>query len=112
MPRSYVYHWTHRTNLTSILTTGLDPAYSEGRAHLAWVCGPRRIGWALQHIAMRHGWEPDEMVLLKINGDLPCLRDSGRQYLYNTRDVIPPADILEVRMSHEGDFIPCRDDRG
>ena len=112
MPRSYVYHWTHRSNLPSIMREGIDPAYSEGRAHLSWVCGPRRIGWALAHIAQRHGWEPDDMVLLKVDGDLPSLRPTFMAYVYNSREVIPPASILECRMTHEGDFIPFNDPRG
>ena len=112
MPTSYVYHWTHRGNLESIMREGIDPAYSEGRAHLAWACGPRKIGWAMAHIALRHGWAPDELVLLKINGDIPALKASSTMWVFNTREVIRPVDILEVRMTHEGDFIPLHDPRG
>lgn len=112
MPTTYVYHWTHRENLASIMREGIDPAYSEGRSHQAWVCGPRRIGWALAHIAQRHGWGADDMVLLKVSGDLPHLKNTFLQWVYTTREVIRPVDILEVRMTHEGDFIPCHDPRG
>lgn len=62
----YLYHWTHKDNLPSIYGFGLDPARATGERLLVWACEESRIGWALCHIANRHGWHPDDMVLIRL----------------------------------------------
>lgn len=71
----FYYHWTSRSALDRIVWTGLDPDYAEGKLKVVWFCDYSRVAYALGHIAYRHGWTPDEMVLLRF----PCL---GVSYAY------------------------------
>jgi RNA:NAD 2'-phosphotransferase (TPT1/KptA family) len=96
MSRTYVYHWTHRGNLESIMATGLDPAYSEGRLPRVWVCGHHRIAWAMTHVATRHGWDPDDLVCLRIDASCVERKPTHLHYVYTCRDVIPPSAIVGV----------------
>lgn len=72
----YVYHWTHRNNLASIYADGLDPSYATGEKPWVWACVEARAAWALVHIATRHGWNPDEMVCIR----LVCREDEWEPY--------------------------------
>lgn len=64
---TYRYHWTHRHNLGSIMSEGLDPRRSHGALALVWSVEDERVEWARSHVAERHGWALRDMVLLRID---------------------------------------------
>lgn len=99
-----LYHWTHRKNLRSILRTGLDPRRSQGAADLVWACTDRRIGWALGHVAAKHGWPPDDMVLLEIDRDAGEWARTAWDNVFITPVVVPAANITRVRCGHTEDW--------
>lgn len=61
-----LFHWTHKDNVESITANGLDPEYATGAEEKVWCCDTMRIGWALSHVAARHGWNVSDMVLLYV----------------------------------------------
>lgn len=61
----FYYHWTHRDNVPSILTNGLDPNYSRGKLKSNWFCDFDKVAWALKHVSDNHGWSADELVLIR-----------------------------------------------
>lgn len=61
-----LYHWTHRDNLTSIARYGLDPSRATGELFAVWGCKRGRVDWARDHVASRHRWNPDDLVLLRV----------------------------------------------
>ena len=65
----FAYHWTHRDTLRGIIETGLDPAMAEGKLKVVWFCDSSKVGYALGHIAYRHGWPADDMVLIRFPRD-------------------------------------------
>ncbi len=100
----YFYHWTHRGNLGSVLAAGLDPVFSECKLPVVWFCDAARVGWALKHIAERHAWNPDEMVLLRF----PIIRvpyaHTAYHGVYTTNKVIRINRNCAVKESVLGDW--------
>lgn len=62
----YLYHWTDRRNLGSIIRHGLHPAYHRIKREQVWACEARRVQWAKRHTAKRHGVKLSELVLIRI----------------------------------------------
>lgn len=111
MLRDY-YHWTHKDNAESISRTGIDPAYSEGRMEVAWVCAARRVGWALCHVAQRHGWDPDDMVCFEVELHDGNVKRTCNDGVYTSASIIDPDAIVAVRVTHRGEFGVVRSLRG
>lgn len=101
----YVYHWTHRKNLRGIAGEGLNPKYATGKIKLVWACEPDRIGWALLHVCERHGWNPDDMILLRVQTGCMTWRRSAWQSVYNCASLVPPDMLDGVRMHQIGQFM-------
>lgn len=87
-PFSYFYHWTHKDNVGSILACGLDPEYAESKLPVIWFCEADRTAWALKHIAERHDWNPDEMVLLRFPTDKVPYAHTAYKGVFTTTRVI------------------------
>jgi hypothetical protein len=101
-----MYHWTHRLNLESILRKGIDPSYSEGKLQVVWSCGPQRIGWALAHVAQRHGWDCDDMACLEFESDGSDLIKTCLHRVYQTRVIVLPVRFRRVKLSVGENWIP------
>ncbi len=87
-PYAFFYHWTHATNIGSILACGLDPEYAEGRMPVVWMCEADRTGWALRHISERHAWNPDEMTLIRFPNDGVPYAHTAYNGVFTTNRVI------------------------
>lgn len=101
-----VYHWTHESNLGSIITHGVDPSFSEGKLLASWFCGPSRLGWALCHVANRHGWDPDEMICLRIEVDSSTLKRTCNTGVWTRTVATLPGDLKAVRFHQWEGFRP------
>lgn len=86
--QDYVYHWTHRSNVESILKSGIDPTYAEGKLKVVWFCDAERVGWALAHIGTRHGWDHDEMVLIRFPRSRYPFANTAFAGVYTTTAVV------------------------
>ena len=111
MNEKYVYHWTHRHNVASILARGLLPSYAHTCREEVWVCGVSRIAWALAHIAQRHGWSPDDMVCVRIRADRVNWTRTAFRGVWITRDVIPCSAMRGIKLSLIGPFVPSSEMR-
>lgn len=103
----YVYHWTHRNNLASILWTGLDPSYAEGKLKVVWFCDSDRVGWALAHIAARHGWNHDDMVLLRWPKYQTPFANTAFAGVYTTNKVVRLKGRSAVRCGILAEWVAC-----
>jgi hypothetical protein len=90
---TYMYHWTHRSNLASILATGLDPQYARGRLRAVWLCEESRVLWAAAHVAAGHQCEMDSLVLLRVRVDRLTLTRTCWPLVRTTAAVIRPRHI-------------------
>lgn len=86
----YLYHWTHRRNLRSILTRGLDPARTTGKRAVVWACERSRVLWAAAHVAANHGCAPDDLVLLRIWPVKDAWRHAPFPRVWTADAVVPP----------------------
>lgn len=93
----YLYHWTHRANLPSILATGIDPSYARGRLAAVWVCEPTRILWAASHVARGHECEMDSLVLLRVRVDALDLKRTCWPLVRTSAATISPRRICGVK---------------
>lgn len=92
----YLYHWTPRINVRSIMREGLDPVYSTGRQRRVWLAGYRRAQWACSHAAARHRVSPDEMVLLRVDVTRLKLTRTCWSDVRTSASVIDPARITQM----------------
>lgn len=103
----FVYHWTHKDNVVSILHYGLDPSYAEGRLRVVWFCEPERVGWALAHIAARHGWNHDDMVLIRWPKYQTPYAFTAFGGVYTTNTVVRLKAHCAVKSGILGNWIPA-----
>lgn len=101
-----LYHWTHVENLRPIEHNGLDPDYAEGRKKCVWLCEYGKIGWALCHIATRHGWEADSMICLQVRMLWADVRRSANDGVYTCAELIHPNKLDAVLYRIGGGWIP------
>lgn len=106
-PEEYVYHWTHRNNLASILYGGVDPSYAEGKVKVVWFCDHDRVGWALAHIAARHGWQHDEMLLLRWPKYQNPFANTAFAGVYTTNQVVRLKGHSAVKRGILADWTPA-----
>ena len=102
----YLYHWTHKANLASISERGLLPEMSETAQPEVWMGCEGRIAWGLSHIATRHAWNPDDMVLIRVKADKLSLIRTAYPGVFKCKDVIPPSKLRGVKMSLLEPFTP------
>jgi hypothetical protein len=50
-----LYHTTPAGRLASLLAHGILPALARGARPESWLHTPGRLGWAVRHVADRHG---------------------------------------------------------
>lgn len=102
MKTNFVYHWTHRRLLRSILRVGLSPTRSEGKQEKIWVCGYERLAWALAHVAQHHGWNADDMVCIRIESKGVALQRTAMTAVYTSRYGID-CIAMDAVLQHVGD---------
>jgi hypothetical protein len=95
MDHEYLYHWTRRKNVASIARRGLLTCRSEGKRPLVWACEGSRVAWALTHVADRHAWNPDDLVLIRLRVGAITFKHSAYAGAYHTATDIP-ADMIEA----------------
>jgi hypothetical protein len=61
-----VYHTTTLARLRSVLAFGNLPELSRGARKESWLHTPGRLGWALAHVAERHGAEQVVSIRLSV----------------------------------------------
>ena len=106
MNELFLYHWTHRRNLPDILPVGLLASYSHTARPEVWACSAARVGWALAHIAGRHGWDADDMVLIRIRADRCEWVRTAFSGVYVTRGNVSPDHFRGVKDGVLGAFKP------
>lgn len=99
-----LYHWTHESNLPSILSRGLDPEEATGELYAVWGCELPRLQWAQDHVASRHKWLPRDLVLLRVDVSTCRVYKTCWSGVFYTPVPIPP-DQITVR-SYSGRFVP------
>ena len=92
-----MYHWTHRSNLSSIAATGLDPQFARGKMRCVWLADRARIAWALAHVSAHHQVSPDEMVLLRVRVDGLTLVRTSWPLVLVCKSVVKPSKLAGVR---------------
>lgn len=74
------YHVTLNENFGSIARTGIDPAFSRGKAKVCWYADKLDlVSWAIAHISARRVISPASMSVYVIANDaLPFVRTKWR----------------------------------
>lgn len=101
-----LYHWTHYGNLPSILASGLDPSNATGELFAVWGCESQRADWACDHVASRHRWLPDNLVLLRIRVVGKRVYRTCWPGVFYTPELVYPKDIEVCRDRDISDPIP------
>jgi hypothetical protein len=92
-----LFHWTPRKNLAAILKRGLLPHYAVGNKRTVWACRRTKAAWALLHVAMRHGFDPDQFVLIEVKVTHSKIRKTCWRGVYTCDGGYPPERIVSVR---------------
>lgn len=88
-----LYHWTHRLNVKGIRVTGLDPAKATGELFAVWGCELQRVEWAKDHVASRHRWNRDDLVLLRVAVSGRRVYRTCWSGVYYTPELVPHSDV-------------------
>ena len=90
MQLNVIYHWTHRDNVESILRIGVDPSMATGELYAVWGCRLAKLCWAREHVCSRHGWSPEDVVLLRLDvRRYRCYRTAWPQVFYTPQHISP-----------------------
>jgi len=92
MPR-LLYHWTPRRTQSRVRREGLRSDLALGSLKAVWACSRSKIGWALSHVAARHGFTPDEFVLVQITVPRRQIRKSCWRGVYTCKRGYGPERI-------------------
>lgn len=105
---TYRYHWTHRANLASIATSGLDPSYANKKRRVVWMCGGSRVLWAVSHVSKCHECSPDDMVLLRLRVDGLRLDGTSWPDVVTSAARIAPSRLAVRTDALSGRFVSLR----
>lgn len=104
----YGYHWTHKSLLASVLETALDPEFAQGKMKVVWWCEWSKVGYALGHIAARHGWAPDDMVLIRFVKHTVPYANTAYPGIYTTAERIKLRSRAAVKLHVLGEWVTAR----
>lgn len=88
-----LYHCTPRRNKPSIRREGIDPAYSRSDTERSYYVTAGSLDWAIPHVAMRHGVDERDVIVLKCRVPRGWLTRFRRGVWYTTR--ILPVERIE-----------------
>jgi hypothetical protein len=90
-------HATPRANLAGIRQHGLLANKSKGKLKAVWLHSAHKSGWAYLHVAVRHGADLHQVVLLEVDVPRAWLRRNrrGLWFVKPGRDV-PPERIKRL----------------
>lgn len=106
-----LYHWTHRKNYRSIGRSGLLTSFALGRVPLVWACSERRVLWAVGHVAERHGWNHDDLILFRLYAPAMKWRRTCWRGVYTTGTDIPADLLVGVRFNFLDPFLHLNEPR-
>jgi RNA:NAD 2'-phosphotransferase (TPT1/KptA family) len=88
-------HGTPRRNLGSILRTGLRPDRARGKLKAVWLHTRARTDWAVTHVADRHGYEEEDIIVLEVELPRSAVRRACRG-IWICREVISPLCVVGI----------------
>ena len=88
-------HATPRRNLDSILRIGLRPDRARGKLKAVWLHTPARTDWAVMHVADRHGFEEEDIIVLEIELPRSAVR-RNRRGIWTCQAVISPLCVVGI----------------
>jgi hypothetical protein len=91
-----LYHTTPARTLAGILASGLLPGLSRGARPAVWLHARGRLGWALAHVARRHG--ADAVVSLRVRVPRAWLT-RRRRGVWTCGRAVPPGLIQAVNVA-------------
>ncbi len=91
-----LYHTTPARKLASILRYGIRPELARGARRESWLHTRGRLGWALDHVARRHGCTA--VVSLRVLVPRPGLT-RRRRGVWTTAAPIAPAAVQAVNVA-------------
>ena len=90
-----LYHTTPCHRLASILRNGIRPELARGARRESWLHTRGRLGWALDHVARRHG--SAAVVSLRVLVPRDCLT-RRRRGVWTTAAAIAPSGVQAVNV--------------
>lgn len=69
-----LYHVTPATNQESILASGVDPVFSQGKRQISWWVTRERLAWAIAHTALKHHVMVEDLVIFSTYRPLKNMR--------------------------------------
>lgn len=108
MKPDYLYHWTHKSNVASILASGLLPSFARGKMKVVWACDSTRVGWAVAHVASHHQCSPDDMVCLKLDVRGVNLKRSAWPQVYVNPHRYAPSRVVAILPTITGRWVSRR----
>lgn len=92
-----LYHVTSYARFCSISRSGLDPAFSEGKAPLVWLASKSKIEWGFLHVVKRHRVKLTDVVVIGFDVPRSWVRRSAKRGLWNSPRLIPAGRITSVQ---------------
>jgi hypothetical protein len=90
-----LFHFTPRTNLPSIMRTGIKLSRSKGRRRRIWLCGWPAYKWAWHHVADHQRCQLDDMAVVIVMAPESALK-CGRSHIYFCTVDIEPRRIIVI----------------
>jgi hypothetical protein len=91
-----LYHTTPARRLASVLAHGLLPGLSRGARPVVWLHARGRLGWALAHVAQRHGSQA--VVSLRVRVPRAWLT-RRRRGVWTCARAVPPGLVQAVNVA-------------
>jgi hypothetical protein len=88
-------HATPRRNLESILRTVLRPEFARGKLKAVWLHTRARTGWSVRHVADRHGFEEEDIIVLEVLLPRSAVR-RARRGIWTCQAVIGPLCVVGI----------------
>jgi hypothetical protein len=90
----YLRHATHRQNLDSIKSAGLRKVFAQGALKACWLHSASNSAWAAMHVARRHGWAVEDVVIVTVRVPRAWLKRTATRGLWYVPGDLPAGTIL------------------
>jgi len=91
-----MYHVTHWRCITSIIETGLDPAYSNGKLRAVWLADSKRLHWAIGHVAVNNHDDINDLWVCAVHVDPRDLKRWRWPGIYLAEFIVPIYEMWEA----------------